>query len=181
MFVCSHCRIFVSSSGPQWLRRRLSLGLRSHRRTLRSRQVHCKFTHPNSDLSHVFAEMTGCFTFLERRLYRLHPCFPVRHTPHLFLLVCHTLPTFPLQQISFSDRSRRLPFFLFLFASQVLLERVPLNGTVWLSFGGANVMEMMLNWAYHVLHLGMGDRMLIGAFDETVLRELYVRYTMLSL
>ena len=56
-----------------------------------------------------------------------------------------------------------------------------MNGTVWLSFGGANVMEMMLNWAYHVLHLGMGDRMLIGAFDETVLRELYVRYTILSL
>lgn len=80
--------------------------------------------------------------------------------------------------LRYKSSSLRLPL---LFASQVLLERVPLNGTVWLSFGGANVMEMMLNWAYHVLHLGMGDRMLIGAFDETVLRELYVRYTILSL
>ena len=56
-----------------------------------------------------------------------------------------------------------------------ILSAVPAGGTAWLGFGSAGVLEMLTNWAHHVIQLGYGDAMLIGAFDETILRELRAR------
>lgn len=43
----------------------------------------------------------------------------------------------------------------------LLLSRVPAGGTAWLGFGSAGVLEMLTNWAHHVIQLGHGDSMMV--------------------
>jgi len=43
-----------------------------------------------------------------------------------------------------------------------ILAAVPAGGTAWLGFGSAGVLEMLTNWAHHVIQLGHGGAMLIG-------------------
>ena len=35
----------------------------------------------------------------------------------------------------------------------------------WLTFGNSGVSEMLLNWAHHVLALGLGERMVVARPD----------------
>ena len=58
---------------------------------------------------------------------------------------------------------------------ETLLADVPVGGTAWVGFGSAGVVEMLINWAHHVIELGMGRSMLIGAFDRTAVVELQRR------
>jgi hypothetical protein len=42
-----------------------------------------------------------------------------------------------------------------------ILSRVPAGGTAWLGFGSAGVLEMLTNWAHHVIQLGYGNSMMV--------------------
>ena len=50
-----------------------------------------------------------------------------------------------------------------------LLAAVPRGGIAWLAFGNSGVTEMLLNWAHHVIALGLAHRMVVAAFDVPLL------------
>ena len=56
-----------------------------------------------------------------------------------------------------------------------LLRHVPVNGTAWLAFGNAGVTEMLMNWVYWMLRLGLGKSMVVAAYDEELLADLRLR------
>lgn len=56
-----------------------------------------------------------------------------------------------------------------------LLRAVPVGGTAWLAFGNAGATEMLMNWIFWTLKLGLGDRLVIAAYDNALLGYLRER------